>query len=405
MNSGKDKKKKIVFIEPYVYTNRNTKEYLFLNTLDGRKIIINNPSSKLKRLLNELFNNNFVASINGNILSFLDIKNFISEIREKYIGDIIDQGGENVPVQFSPIINIQEAKTFNGWNIEKNLLGNINSLEISLNNNSKKKLSSLRIIENYIRNPGKILYEINIELLSELLDLSKYHSYWDINIVGANIFKYTWLKNIFNQIIDLENRINYSVPFSKENYNYFNNNKNIYNLKNTKFFFLHKDLNSQIKLIKDKQLHLNIIIDDFCNIEPIEQLLDAFKLFNFTFYPSSIYIQKSSNVEYTKEELFNNTQDMEKILLKGEVNPLLYGKLYIREDSAVYSNIYKDKLGKLSKDSFKEIIRIEIENRRNWFETRQDAKPCKNCLFNLICPPISQFEWELNQFDNCLFYE
>ena len=43
----------------------------------------------------------------------------------------------------------------------------------------------------------------------------------------------------------------------------------------------------------------------------------------------------------------------------------------------------------------------EIHESKNWFRTRSKVKPCKSCIYNALCPPISNYEYYLKEYNLC----
>ncbi|MBE9468407.1 MAG: hypothetical protein IMY72_08845 [Bacteroidetes bacterium] len=46
----------------------------------------------------------------------------------------------------------------------------------------------------------------------------------------------------------------------------------------------------------------------------------------------------------------------------------------------------------------------EMNIGKNWFKLRTNTKPCCNCLYNTLCPPISNYEYALGKYNLCNVY-
>jgi len=93
-------------IEPYVYINITPKAALLYNTLD--KVTVESEQIEIIGLLQELLieKNCGVVLLENERYQKRNIKNFITELREKYMGDIIDVAfSKSKPVQVLPYIN------------------------------------------------------------------------------------------------------------------------------------------------------------------------------------------------------------------------------------------------------------------------------------------------------------
>ena len=95
-----------LMIEPYVYINIAEEGLLLYNTLDG--VAIESKESEIMALVRELLceENVGVIGLEASTLNRPDVQIFVREMREKYMGDVIDQNLLKVkPVQVLPVIN------------------------------------------------------------------------------------------------------------------------------------------------------------------------------------------------------------------------------------------------------------------------------------------------------------
>lgn len=98
-------------IEPYVYVNIVDKYALLYNTLDGTTI--ESKKTAVITLLNEMLQeeNCGVVLLKDKQYKQVDIINFILELREKFMGDIIDINlSKEKPIQVLPYINYSNKR-------------------------------------------------------------------------------------------------------------------------------------------------------------------------------------------------------------------------------------------------------------------------------------------------------
>lgn len=91
-------------IEPYVYIGLTSECVLLYNTLDGEYIESNKVEiiQLLKKLLER--NNQGVVYLTNEDIQNRIVESFVDEVREKYMGDIIDIALSNEkPVQILPL--------------------------------------------------------------------------------------------------------------------------------------------------------------------------------------------------------------------------------------------------------------------------------------------------------------
>ncbi len=98
-------------IEPFVFVSLTNQALLLYNTLDGEKIDSNNRKvmSLLHRVLRK--ENHGVALLTYEEYKDKEIKDFVEELRKKYMGDILDTSlSKDKPVQLFPYFNYQDRK-------------------------------------------------------------------------------------------------------------------------------------------------------------------------------------------------------------------------------------------------------------------------------------------------------
>ena len=42
-----------------------------------------------------------------------------------------------------------------------------------------------------------------------------------------------------------------------------------------------------------------------------------------------------------------------------------------------------------------------MDKGKSWWKLRTNIKPCNNCLYNLLCPPISNYEYVIGKYNLC----
>ncbi len=90
---------------------------------------------------------------------------------------------------------------------------------------------------------------------------------------------------------------------------------------------------------------------------------------------------------------------MEDIYSRQLVND--YGKLTIMADGKIYANLNDPVLGNASKNSLEEVVLKEIKQGKSWKRLRTRVMPCRHCVFQHVCPPISNYELVLKKYNLC----
>ena len=127
-------------IEPYVYIGLTSECVLLYNTLDGEYIESNKVEiiQLLKKLLER--NNQGVVYLTNEDIQNRIVESFVDEVREKYMGDIIDIALSNEkPVQILPLFNFLDNEKLevyerHNFSVSRNLLENLFEITIHVNN-------------------------------------------------------------------------------------------------------------------------------------------------------------------------------------------------------------------------------------------------------------------------------
>lgn len=59
----------------------------------------------------------------------------------------------------------------------------------------------------------------------------------------------------------------------------------------------------------------------------------------------------------------------------------------------------------LGRDTLLYSIKRELKEGTSWKLLRKDVTPCKDCPFQLLCPPVSNYDFALNKHNLCTILE
>ena len=124
-------------IEPYVFVGITNECAVLYNTLDG--VTLESDEIEVIKLLKETLNegNCGVALLTNERYKLKEVKDFISEFREKYMGDAIEISlSKGKPVQLLPFYNFSgkhEIYKKHNFSLSKNELANLSKISIHIN--------------------------------------------------------------------------------------------------------------------------------------------------------------------------------------------------------------------------------------------------------------------------------
>ncbi|MFC2155443.1 hypothetical protein ACFLRB_03000 [Acidobacteriota bacterium] len=135
-----------------------------------------------------------------------------------------------------------------------------------------------------------------------------------------------------------------------------------------------------------------------------QELITGFNIENFSFQP----FYTGRNLQFFRKYVFLKKRAVleakptaDEILIRAIINPINFGRISILPDGSVYANVNADKLGRLGKDSLYKMLCKEMEKGSSWRRTRKKVKPCKDCLYELLCPPLSNYEYAIGRNNLC----
>ncbi len=404
------------YIEPYVNICINNKTILIYNTLNGLyKKYKGQP--EIEQLFRKIIlpRNNRVILLSVKEVNNIKINNFINDLKKIHAADLLKkEWSKKKPIQITPILNLQSdveyfKKKEANW-IGNEIMSNIYELSLYLNNFSNTadytwEYAYKQILIPYIQKKYTEIPYFNIfKILTELSasSLSK------INILGGNIF----LHSEFNKIINLLNNQKCKIFYHFNCLDLLENiNKiNLFNKINSNISLCISGksidfdaIKKLINILKGNILY-KFVIEDENNLINIENLINELGITNFSIHP----LYNGNNLSFFKKnvytiegEILENRHSQIDIFQKGKINTNFFGKITIMGNEDIYANLNENKLGNLKKDTLLYCVYKEMYFGKSWMKTRTKVLPCKNCIYNLFCPPISNYEYIINKNNLC----
>jgi hypothetical protein len=379
-------KKYWFFIEPYVYSTFSTKEILLYNTLDGQFVEVKNDF--IFNMISDLYKpeNGGVILLNKNQLKYKEIRDFIIELRSKYMADIIDVNlSISKPTQILSMYNLQyDVKKYisNYSSIyageivnylqELYILFDDNMSETTLRN-IKSKFYNMKHVKFIFRNVMK--RNNNIYLIKYFNDLlSK-------KVISDSYENFEFKNSLFEIIKDFYFDIYIKFPIKD---NLFKKNiEKILTIDNSaKFIFIvstESEYDNSLNLINDYQIknasYELVFTED-----------------NLSFFQDNVYLTKSDILDskitmndFFSHQIFNTTD---------------FGIFNINYLGDIFANMNHNKLGNINESTIQEIIYKELLEGESWLRIR-DQLPCSDCVYQWLCPSPSNYELMIGKPNLC----
>jgi len=400
------------YLESFVIIVNKTDKILLLNSLTGNLLIFNN-SPAITDLVNKLRNENYCIKINSSKLENGEIDSFVSKIKTHFYGDIIDTSISAIkPFIPYPILNYQNDNS----RFERNYLGDeillkLKELTIFLSSNCSQNCNLCNISYKQTNYCTKdFAEELKIDALFDFLEpIIKNNIISHINILGGNILKHNRINQLNKYLTDNGINSDYYIHFLNINSSDDNNIRLIEKFGNLTILLSYpvnlgefKVVNALLQNLKIKFSYKAIIINEkqydyfesLFNNQKIQdyEITPVYNGKNISFFKKYLFIRKSSLIS---TKIFKN-----KFFLNQTFNINNYGKLIIASNGDVYSNLNFPKLGNIQTHSLHEILYEELSIGKSWHLIR-DASPCCDCVFQFICPQISNYELVIGRPNLC----
>lgn len=369
-------------IEPYVFLDIKNKHALLYNTLDG--VIIESTNDKIIEILHETLQeeNCGVALLTNEQYQQKEINYFICELREKFMGDVIDVSLSNgKPVQMLPFYNYskeQELYKKNNFSSYKNVLEKL--FEISLHIDITTNITKL--IHFLVTLPKNLTFNI-IGNMEGVLNYSELLSYLDQYSSPKNLL--CSYKNVIALQPIFENNFSYQIsvcfPIDAERWN------------------------RAIEILLSQTLPAEFVfeVSSEDDVQQSEQLIEQYQIDKYQLKPN----YTGNNIRFFEEEVFLSKEDilstsltMKDFFARQAMNTYDFGKINIMPNGDAYANLNHPLLGNIYANNIHEILHKEVEEGKSWLRVRNQA-PCTDCVYQWICPPPSNYEITVGRPNLC----
>ncbi len=415
-------KKYWLYIDSYVHISIRGGRVLLYNSYNGQ--ILEYDDREIINLVRRLLvsRNLRVIGLSRGQLQHPLIASFAEDLRRSFMGDLIDRNDSmGKPIQMPPIVKIQkDVKYLKGEKVRsvgEDLVSYLSELSIYLNDDCNQGCS---VCPNAYKQflcctVGKSKQKgLPVEQVIGFLNRMKGSSLSRLNLLGGDPFAYHGLEDLAAVLKQL--RIPEMIIYA----HYRNLAQStvapriMESLKSLGIRFripvtfpIHKPSLARALDLTGEMGKMLFIIQDEAQFNEAEQLCELYSLEEPLFQP--LYNGKNlelfeQNIYIEREDIMEARPGMREIYSRQAVNPLDFGRLTILSNGSVYANVNASRLGKLGKDSGYDILFKEMERGKSWRRLRSRVAPCKGCNYQLLCPPLSNYNYALGKADLCTIH-
>jgi pseudo-rSAM protein len=401
-----------LYIEPYVHISAKLGKALLYNVLNGQTICIeeNEDLICLVRQLDSPENLRTIG-ISKDTLSKPEVRAFISRLKRSFMGDLLDSSWSTIkPVQIPPIVRVEkDLKRLLDSGLWKNesLSQFLSEMSFFVCHRSNRDIPLLEdAFRQFLVPCGVGRLELSVEDVEKTVDGLTLST---INLLGGNIFEYSEFDRLLKsmarlsatktlfavysdfernekaaQLRGVEIELNIAVPPPVS----------IVRLRSVASYVDELGLKSSFGFIVTSDSEVRVANEIASDLGILEWTMNPyFDGTNLSFFQRRVFM--------TKAEIVASRPSVMEIARKRELNPLGFGRLTVLPDGNVYGNLNRPPLGRLAGQSMTEIILEEMKQKDEWFTTRHEFAPCKECVFEFMCPPPSHYEDVIGRHDLC----
>lgn len=413
------RKKYWFYIDSYVHISIKKNTVLFYNPYTGKILEYNNEPGILglvKKL--RLPANLRVVPLWETELNNPVIREFVSNIKENFMGDLLETGASHSkPVQLPPFPKVNKdvkyLKMDKNRSVGEDIMDYLTDLRIYVNDRCRHHCNICAGA--YRQFPcctsgRRGQRELVIDYLKTLTEETRSAPYLDYHILGGSIFEYSMMEQAIEIIKGLSNRKIFYI-------HYLNVKPGKERLKMLKeaggelMMLINWPLDEvKLKLALDTvftsgiESNITFIIRDEQDFAQADRIIDGYSLRTFevkALYTGSNRAFFEENIYIGNDEIEEARPSLKDIYSRSFVNAFHFGKLTVLPNRAVYADVNAPYLGILGKDSIYEIMMKELSQGKSWRNIRRNVSPCKSCTYECLCPPISNYSTAIGRYDMC----
>jgi len=407
------------YLEPFVYVVIHNHHLLLYNTLTGDFLTYYHQphfADLIRRL--HLKENLYALEVTRSFLEANHLESFIADIKNHFMGDLLPISlAPKKPFLMPPNFDIDAPVSLKPRRTLKNVMPDsllsLNHLTLYIHGQCNHHCQVCPTAYRQSRWCTCATAAPSLELthIRDILHQTRGCPIKTIDILGGDLSQYPDL----NALVALLDQYPFQV------YYYFH----LYHLQNGLPSPLsHRSSQAKIVVLVDGsalknpdpipalqhiQAHrITFLIQQEAEIPLLERVIARLKNVDIAVQP----FFNGHNLDFFKANVFTDRESLRQNVLNHEVinarksyNTLNYGRLFIMSDQNIYSDLNDSPLGNPGRITLETAVVNELSQQGNWLKTRREVSPCNTCLFNSLCPPLSNFETFSGINNFCLIWK
>lgn len=401
-------KKYWFYLENSVYVETKPHQTLLYNTQNGT--CIKTVDTESVRLIQEVCNLDNLGCILVDETDLTEpVMQCIKEIKSKHMGNLLEVTNKvEKPIFLRPVLNLNkdidklggqpESELYLKKDISKYLL----NLNVYLNGNCTQHCQNCHLYAHQFNcciRQKDANTELPQMLLESILNQIQYFPIQTINFLGGNIYQYAHLNSL--EQMQSGKKYHFYVHYKNYQKNHFVDSQDIELM--TPFPLDEEAFYSTCEQINMDRLKVHFIVSSEDEVDKAQQYVQSLNLSNYELHPFFNMHNQSffeDNVFYDEKDLHERVITMREIFRNQKLNANCFGNLYILPDGNVKVNMNSKTLANIETMSIIDILYKELTENTGWRKIR-NSFPCNECIYQYLCPPISNYEDVLKRYNLC----
>jgi pseudo-rSAM protein len=407
-------------LEPYVHVITRNMHTLFYNSLSKTALEYHNEPqiTRIAEQLSESSNGYVIRLLRKELLD-TTVAGFIDKLRETFMGDLIglDRSAAK-PVNFPPkvmLLNPVHPKIPEAGKLEQALDINNYLREIIIYLNTGSPAATAPYTEAFKQFifpqiPSEPPTSLAPETLFHLLDESVNYNLAMLHITGVDLSSYPDLEPLIARLGKIPFKKKFHLP-ADTSYDLI---RRLSSLPKVAFAFYFTNsfskrnpagnLKTLFQNYPKADVEYNFLITDLTGFQEAAEIISGSDLQHAYFKPVFTGSNRDffrDNVFLSKEDILASEPDQLQVFSRQTINEHDFGKLTVLPTGEVYANVNDPMLGKLPGHSLYTLVEHELTAGTSWKRNRSEVAPCKDCIYQFLCPPVSSYEIFMTRYNFC----
>lgn len=407
------------YIDTYVHIAIKSNTLLLYNPYTGKSIEFTGEPGLLQ-LMKQMKSprNLWVVRLKERDLDAPEIRRFVDLVRRNFMGDFIESSfSRGKPIQMVPVVKVQQDARFlkegKMRSVGEDVMTHLSEVTLIVNDECNQDCNicneAFRQFSCCTSDMNSKNHELSIDHIKKIFN-EIHNRDVNIRIIGGNIFKYKALEKLGQILNIVQSSKNYYIHYlnlalDTDRIGELDVGNSTINIIVTPHFDLtaFNAVYNAIGLFKSRN-RFDFIVKSNEDFECFAKLIEDFKIKSYKFIP----FFDGKNLDFFKENVFIDRNDIEEnkptlkeIYTNGAINSNFFGCLTFKPDGSVYSNVRDSAIGNIGINSLYEIMTRELNRGKNWLKIRKKILPCKQCVYEMLRPPISNYHMAIGKYNLC----